>query len=127
MINLYKYCAIKILILSIFVLFLTACASTNLNEISRDQSLPLSYLNSGSLAKCDRAVTASNEHLLMAKERAGAKAFFIDWGKANEIFAEAVEAQQNGYYALCVAKAYEMNDYLEREENYIVWQNSLHL
>lgn len=107
-------------------LLIIGCGATDLNYINRNQILPISFLNAGTLKQCEKAINDSNQQLWIAKERAR-NIYFIDWGDANEMFAEAIEAQQNGYYALCVVKANELKAFLKHEENYEVWQKTVHL
>lgn len=76
---------------------------------------------------CERALKLANYNLSFAKQQAKRVHAFTDWTQANKALVAATNAYDEKNYDACVQQAQLVNTYIERNQSYIKWRNSLNL
>ncbi len=76
---------------------------------------------------CERSLKLANYNLSFAKQQAKRAHVFTDWAPANKALAAATNAYTVKNYNGCVEQAQLVNTYIERNQSYIRWRNSLNL
>lgn len=74
---------------------------------------------------CDRSLKMASYNLTFAKQQAKRAHVYTDWSLANKAFSAAQQAQAAKDYRLCAENALLVNNYIERNQQYIKWRNSL--
>jgi len=83
------------------------------------------YPEAGKKVSCIQTLKLANQNLIQAKKSAKREGVYVDWSRVNNWLAAAVVAQNKSNYDGCVRKANSVNLFTIRNQNYILWQNSL--
>ncbi len=106
--------------ITVLPLLFTACSSVGAKS-GDPANLPLTQIRA-SEATCNHYLKMANANLALAKKVLHGG---TNWSPADAALADAVRARQQKDFNACVSKAQQVNDFVERDQNYLKWKQSL--
>ena len=107
------------------VLVLAGCSGALTSSFTSSEQEPLVYQRSGSLKSCQQALSQENAQLQATKQKAHKAHVAITWDQSDGLITDAAEAEDHQDYTMCLLKAQEVGNCVQREQNYIEWKGSL--